>query len=275
MKRIRCIILLAAFSCHPERSSEPVFPPEPAPENAPLVFEGRVPLDEDVYLYIEVFMVPATERGEGSYTLREFLEEDASYTPLSSFKGNYSSLYGNNPGERVVQFLQSAREKGLKRRYLKAGFQGNYTDTQIQMIREEVFRKTDLTVRLQETNKLIVLDDNLQPVTLEGQFNLNRRTSGLFTVEGYFRHTGDTADFAEMNTGERWAVAKVGDYHKAIRQYYQLATDKFEVTYLKGVGYTIRHTDKEGKEIQALVFKKILQMTSSPIPPPGYQQPPQ
>jgi hypothetical protein len=47
-------------------------------------------------------------------------------------------------------------------------------------------------------------------------------------------------------------VSKLGQYHQAIMQYHQLAKDKFEITYLKAV----HHTNKDGEEIEALVFKK-------------------
>ena len=132
------------------------------------------------------------------------------------------------------------------------------------MIREEVFRDSDLTVKLKGKNTLVVLDESLQPVTIDPVFNLHRRTSKLFTVEGYFRHNGDTADFLEMNTKESWAVSKLGDYRHAIRQYHQLTSEKFEVTYLKGVAYTIRQTNRQGNAVDALVLKNILQMTSAP-----------
>ena len=65
-------------------------------------------------------------------------------------------------------------------------------------------------------------------------------------------------------------MSKLGDYHQAISQYHKLTKQKFEVTYLKAIGYSIEQTNREGKQIEALVFKKVLQMTSSPSPPEDY-----
>ena len=67
-----------------------------------------------------------------------------------------------------------------------------------------------------------------------------------------------------MNTKEAWSVTKLGDYHKAITQYHQLVREKSEVTYIKATAFSVRHTNKEGREIEALVLKRVLQMTASP-----------
>jgi hypothetical protein len=272
MKKIIYFILIGIFSCEHERTRDRVSPADTPEDNAWQVYEGRVPLNEKTNLYLEVSMLPSEHRGEGSFVLHEFLEEEGARTPQSSFKGNYSTLYGETPEAQVIQFHHSAQEEGVKRTYLSPGFQGEFANSQIKMIREEVFRKTDLTVKIQGKNHLLVLDENLKVISTDPAFTLTKRTSKLFTVEGYFRHNGDTADFLEMNTKERWAVTKLGNYDQAISQYHRLASDKFEVTYLKGIGYSVRHINKDGREVEALVLKQILQMTSAPALTEEYNQ---
>ena len=61
-----------------------------------------------------------------------------------------------------------------------------------------------------------------------------------------------------------WPVAPLGYYDEAVRRYGMLAKEKFEGVYVKALSYTVSHTDKNGKEWDALVFKKILEMDSMP-----------
>jgi hypothetical protein len=264
MKKMICFLVLGTFSCEMEKKPDERSALYQAESNGWIVYEGCVPLNEESNLLIELSVLPTDRVGEGFFQMKEFIEKNYQYTPTSAFKGKYSTLYGEGEDDIIVQFHNSAQAEGVKRTYLTPGFEGNLTDTHIQMIREERFRQTDLAVKIQGKNKLLVLDQNQQPISIERQFNLAKRTSKLFTLEGYFRHNGDTADFLEMNTKEKWAVSKRGEYGHAINQYHQLAKDKFEVTYLKAIGYSIQHTNKEGKEVDALVLKKVLQMTSSP-----------
>lgn len=263
MKKLICFLLIGLFSCQKEDNAAE----HPASDKLESIrwttYEGRVPLNEKTNLYMEVSLLPADRPGEGSFTLHEWLEVDFLHTPLSSFEGKYSTLYGETPAEAVIQFHNSAQATGLKRTYLTRQM-GNLSASSMRVIREELFRDTDLAVKIQGDNKLIVLDGNSVPVTLDAQFNLTKRTSKLFTLEGYFRHNGDTAEFYEMNTHERWAVSKLGAYYHAIRQYHLLTKAKFEVTYLKATGFSVRQTNKARQEIDALVLKRVLQMTASP-----------
>lgn len=264
MKKLTYLILIGIFSCQTETKRAEISLPDLAADRLWMVYEGRVPLDANTNLHIELSMLPSTGSGEGHYQLKESTETGETMTSVSSFTGKYSSFYGQTPDEIYVQLHNSAHEKGLKRTHSVRSSGGNGEPSRISMIREEVFRKTDLVVMIRSINMAVVVDDRMNPLTLEPYTNLTRRTSPLFTVEGYFRHNGDTADFAEMNTRETWAVSKRGEYLKAIRQYYQLTKKKFDVTYMKAIGFTIRHTDKEGKEVDALVLKKVLQMTAPP-----------
>ncbi|HEY9487134.1 MAG TPA: hypothetical protein VIQ51_02310 [Chryseosolibacter sp.] len=269
MKKLIFIILPGIFSCDNDQRSGNQYPPVYEELTTWTVYEGRVPLNHDDYLYMELSMLPGDRSNEGTYELAEFLEEGLKATSLSSFKGKYSTLRGENLNELIVLFHNSARSDGLKRIYTTRSHRGAATDTGPKIIREEPFRKTDLALKTAGDNKLLVLDDHLRIVSDEREHNLIRRNSRLFTVEGYFRHKGDTADFFEMNTGEMWAVTKLGDYNKAIRQYHLLTNRKFEVTHIKGIAYSVRHINKAGEKIEALTIKKVIQMTTSTAEFPG------
>lgn len=264
MRKTFYFILMGLFTCQTERNPDEVLLEDAAGYSAWFVYEGRVPLNENTSLCIELSMLPGDREGEGNYQLKEFVKTPNTYTPASDFQGKYSTFRGEFPGETIVQLINSSQPKGLRRTYLAPAYQGNITRSRLKVIKEEPFRKTDLILKMESKDRLIVLDQNLKPVSAESEHNLRKRTSRVFTVEGYFRHNGDTADFFEMNTRERWAVSKLGNYHQAIRQYHQLVKEKFEVTYIKGTGYSIRHVNKKGNEIEALVFKEVLQMSSSP-----------
>jgi hypothetical protein len=272
MKKTFFLILIGLFSCRMEKTPDERLWVHTDDSDDWVTYEGRLPLDEERDLHIELSLLEGTRFGEGSYQLKEFVDEKNIFTEASSFHGNYATLYGEEPGELIIQLLNSAQPEGLKRTYLTPGFKGGVTNSRLRMIREEVFRKTDLTLKISGRDKLVVLDEALDPVSSDPNQLLSRRTSKLFTVEGYFTHKGDTADFLEMNTRVRWAVSKHGEYDQAIRQYHTLTTDKFEVTYIKAVGYSIRHTNREGREIDALVFKRIIQMTSSSTLTEEYHQ---
>ena len=262
MKNVIYCFLVVMVSCENRGKIGEEFPDAIEDRESWISYEGRVPLSENSSLYIEVSMRPSNSTGEGTYRLKEFVEGEHAASEPSSFTGNYSTLIGETPEDRIVQFHNSARSEGIKRTYKAPGFVGNITDSHLSMIHEEPFRTTDLTVKAQGKNKLIVLDDALQVVSSEPEDNLVRRTSRLFTVEGQFRHNGFSADFREINTGETWVVSKYGDYSTAIRQNHQLTTRKFEFTYMKAIGFSIRDTVSKGKERDALVIRKVIQMTT-------------
>ena len=267
MKKFAPLLIFLAFCCGTERNptEKNPFPETSTGTTGWMIYEGRVPLEETRFLYIEVSLLPAGIIGEGNYSLRETLQDENGETAISAFNGVYSTLHGEGADDLIIHLHTSSQQEGVKRTYLvKTGFKEYQSKSDIRRIREEIFRKTDLTLKPESKNKLIVLDQHLKPVSDESHFNLIKRASPLFTLEGYFRHNGDTAEFLEMNTKARWAVSKLGRYTEATRQYHKLIKNKFELTYLKAVGYSIDHRNKKGEETQALVFKKILQMSSSP-----------
>lgn len=263
MKNIIFILVIGIFACEKKKKPEDDQAGFTAETNTWIVYEGSIPLDHKTRLHLELALLARGPTGEGSFTLKEFLQVDYTYTPASSFKGKYSTLYGETPAQMIVQLHNSAHPDGFKRIYLTA-VPGTASGSSVAVIREEPFRQTDLAVRIDGSNKLLVLDNNLKPVTLDPEFNLRKRASKLFTLEGYFIYKGDTAEFFEMNTRERWPVAKLGEYYHATRQYHLLTSDKFEVTYMKAVGFSIANPDTGNTITEALVLKKLLQMTSSP-----------
>lgn len=256
-----CCALLATSSCqHPDRADAAMSATDDASEEW-VTYEGKVPLDEESNLYLELSLRLSGETGEGLFKLREFLEDENGRDAISSFKGRYFTLVGETPEERILQLGNTSHDEPLTRRYTIRRSRG--TGSRTIMIREEPFRQSDLVLKIQGREKLLVLDKQLAPVSTDRDHNLVRRTSGIFTLEGYFRHNGDSADFYEINTGEVWAVTKLGDYYKAIRQYHQLTERKFEVTYMKAIGFSINHVNKQGVRTEALVIRKVLQMTST------------
>jgi hypothetical protein len=261
MKKMIILALALTSGCHGRKDAVDIANTSPvAPDHQWTVYEGRVPLDEKHNLYIEVALLPGAVEGIGYFRLTESLEEENAFVALPAIKGMYSVVQGDDADNRAFHLHRSAHAAGVKRAYFS-----NSIMPGIKTMNEEYFRNTDLVLQVKDQHTLIVLDKKAVPITREAQFNLARRMSRPFTVEGYFTHKGDSADFFEINTKEAWAVSKRGTYNQAINQYHQLAKTKFENIYLKAVGYSIHHVNKEGKEVEALVFKKIIQMTSSPV----------
>ena len=261
MEKLVYFILLGIFSCDQPRKANDGLPGFPDAGDRLMTYEGKIPLDEKTNLYVELSLSPSDQPGEGTFRLEEFLESENGRSKISFFEGRYSTLIGDNPDERIMQLYNTAHDRPLRRKYVIRRFNG--TDSQRTVLREEPFRQSDLILKIQGTEKLIVLDKELQALSTEREHNLIRRTSRVFTVEGYFRHNGDSADFYEMNTGDVWPVSKLGDYHKAIKQYYQLTERKFQATYMKATGFSINHVNKEGIDTEALVIRKVVQMTST------------
>jgi hypothetical protein len=256
MKAIFLLLLVSLFSlpsCNERKNTAVPLPEKNGIINDMMIYEGRVPLDEKRALYIELSLVPSTIPGEGRFNLEEIVEDENESTALSSLTGMYAITYGYGEEEQdfMVQLHNSGLSNGIKRVY-----------TTGEKMFEETFRKNDLTLLSKGENKLLVLNNNSKPITLAPEFNLVKRVSKLFTVEGYFIYKNDTTDFFEMNTKEKLAVSNLGEYFKACQQYHQLTEKKSEPIYLKAVGFNVKQMDREGKEIQALVLKRIIQTSS-------------
>jgi hypothetical protein len=250
----RFLLLLMAlftFSCSTkqnDKGTQQIL--EPVSDGVASVYEGRIPLDDKRNIFFEISLTPSVNANEGTYTLTEFIEAEEVVSGNFSAKGLYSAI-DNKMGEREFYLQNSARPDKLKRIY----------QTETGSIREENFRNKDLVIQSADNNMMTVLDNNATPVSTAFQYKLVKRASDLFTIEGYFRHKGDTSEFFEMNTERTWPVLKLGAYMEAARQYYKLATKKGEPVYLKGTAYTVDLTTKGNKKIKALIFKRVIQTT--------------
>lgn len=115
----------------------------------------------------------------------------------------------------------------------------------------------DLTFRIPNDHELILVDEDFEGTTPSQK--LTQRYD-LFTVEGYFTITSDTTDFFEKNTMQYCPVSPLGTYRDAVSKYHTLAREKYEGVYIRALGYSVIHIGRNGKEQEALVFKRILQM---------------
>lgn len=245
------VTLLFTQSCMQSDNRPDAQPSEVNNHNNWIVYDGRVPLDEKRSLSIELSIKTGENPNEGSYQLREVEEGEQGEGNLPLRKGIFSAEYDREQDEWILVLHNSAHEKGVKRIYR----------ADHNTIREVMFRKNDLMLKRQGDTLMIVLDHERQPITLDPESNPIRRTSRLFTVEGYFVYRGNTAEFFEMNTREKWQISKRGEFYEASRQYHQLAKEKFESLYLKAVAYSIAGDDQHDR----LVFKRIIQASSSPV----------
>lgn len=216
-----------------------------------ITYEGRVPLNDNDYLHMEVSMLPGNP-GEGIYTLQETLKTETGSDNVGSFKGTYST-FSNSSGDIEVHFQNSVHSSSMKR---------TWRSDDGKRIREEQYRVGDLILRKDGEHKLIALDNSHQPISLDPDDNLSKRTSFVFTVEGTFAHVGDSSVFYEVNTNQVWPVAKQGEYYLATRQYHELANLKNQGVYLKGTAFSIHGLSSKGRPRDVLVFKKIIAMNA-------------
>lgn len=248
----RLLFLLVSISflgCSDLKKSDEEFPVKSTTDW--IAYEGRIPVNDKDYLYLELAMLPGNP-GEGSYKLRESLKTDAGIEKVGEFRGSYTTFA--TTGEIEIHFQNSSYPSGIKRTYKSADGK---------RIREEEYRVRDLVLRKDGDYKMIALDNANEPISMEDDDNLSKRTSTVFTVEGTFAHVGDSSVFYEVNTNQVWPVSKQGEYDLAIRQYHQLANLKNEGVYLKGTGFSIHQLTANGKNKESLVFKKIISMSSS------------
>jgi hypothetical protein len=252
MLRYFSLLTLFLSACDSAKPVDEEFPVEEVSDW--ITYEGRVPLNDKENLYLEIDMLPRAP-GEGLYFLKERFEGETGMEDVGSFKGNYTT-FSSADGNIEIHFQNSSYETGIKR---------SYRSPDGKRIREEDYRVRDLVLRKDGDYRMIALDNANEPISIEANHNLSKRTSIVFTVEGKFAHVGDSSVFYEVNTNRTWPVSRQGLYELATRQYHQLANSKNEGIYLKGTGFSIQQENKKGKLREALVFKKIITMTSSPV----------
>jgi hypothetical protein len=241
------------LSCAPKKETLQFYP-DSEPNSEWSSYEGRIPLDDHRALVIEMNLLASATPAEGEYQLFEYIDNGSSIDAISKLTGSYSSY---REGENVVvQLFNSSLGDLVNRTYYAKNERGDLR------YREEKLRAVDLRLLRHDDETFSVLATTSKPVSVNANDRIYKRTSVYFTIEGYFRHTGDSADFFEVNTETRWAVTKMGAYGAAIRQYHELAQDKFQPVYLKGVGFSINRPDEKGNRVEALVIKKLVQMSS-------------
>lgn len=244
------VIILLCFGCNDLKKSEEEFPVKSSTDW--ITYEGRIPVNENDYLYLELSMRPGNA-GEGTYRLEELLRTQAGSEKVGSFRGSYSS-FATPRGDIEIHFQGSSYPTGIRR---------TSTSADGKRIREEEYRVRDLVLRKDGDHRMIALDNANEPISVDLDDNLSKRTSTIFTVEGTFAHVGDSAVFYEVNTERVWPVSKQGEYALAIRQYYELANLKNEGVYLKGTGFSIDQLNLKGERKESLVLKKIISMSKT------------
>jgi hypothetical protein len=239
MKKISSVVfLLALISCHPEKSTGP-FPVHFVADRDLIIYEGAISLRGEV-LSIELGLKAERTNENSFYRLSALSSEHNSYITGWAGNGTYTILSANDR-ERFIQLHKVTYSQ----------FTGRG-----KMPRQETM---DLTFRISSDYELILVDDDFDEITPLQKLT---RRSNLFTVEGYFTVSGDTTDFFEQNTREYWPVSNLGFYDEAVLKYGELATEKYEGIYLRALAYSVHNIAADGKEREALVFKKILKMGS-------------
>ena len=253
MTRRLLFILILCTCCSRKENTDAIVQPSAA--RGWIAYEGKIPLDETRNLIVELALLASDNPSEGSYRLVERLEHENLLEDVSNLEGSFS-VYNDND-RVVIQLLNSGLSDPVKRTFYSKNERGKVA------YQEENLRAEDLSLVYLDDDMLSVLASFSEPVSRDPNHYIYKRSSDVFTIEGYFRHTGDSADFYEMNTERSWAISKNGAYGSAIKQYHQLAEEKFEPVYLKGTGFSIQRHDKKGKKVQALVIKRLLQMSSA------------
>src|SRR5688500_2363954 len=105
MKKTFYFILIGLFSCQTEKKPDELSLEDTSGYSEWMVYEGRIPLNENSHLCIEVSILPGLPTGEGSYRLEEFVETENTYVRASYFNGKYSTFYGNLPAEMIIQLI--------------------------------------------------------------------------------------------------------------------------------------------------------------------------
>lgn len=251
------LIFLFAFalllSCDSRNTSDGRFSEN---DRAVLTYEGRIVLNRDENLYVILSLRGSDEAGSGRYQLSETYEASDGYHTLPLLTGAYS-FEATTEGAIVVRMQQSGRDVPIKRMFI------NPTDNKVY---EENFRDGDLTIiRSDDMTTATIINLRSQRIDPSNEPILVRRTSRPFTIEGYFTHMGDTSRFEEINTRELWAVSKLGIYYQVLRQYHELASEKYERIYFKGVGYSVVNARGGSDHGDALVLQRVAQMTSAPM----------
>lgn len=246
MKALLILLAGAVISCsRPQPISEP-YPNYLIKDEDWIVYEGTLPSSYGPDVHVELSFFPDAPGFDSPYQMMEYPNAGSptEYQGWIGSRGRYIVL--SSPEGQIIHISDRSFIKAISMR-------GELPMPEI--------GKENLYLKSEGEHELIFLDEKLKKSS--GNYVLTRRASPLFTVEGYFSVYNDTTDFFERNTGKEWSVAKLAEYDEAVKNYDYLSKEKFEGVYLKALAYTVRHLNQEGKEIDALVFKKILHMDST------------
>jgi hypothetical protein len=250
MKQSTLFLLVFLIACHSKDKEEVIFDPVSyEPELEWVTYEGLYPDGKSGDLTIELTLRTGGVGLDNKYTIAGRNYEctgDCVYISSNS-NGTYSTMYGSKPSEVVIQLKGS--QSGT---FVTAGSK----DAVQKFITTNTTKEVDLYFKSDGGDRLIAVDDDFDPLTDDLKYILFRR-SKPFTVEGYLTFLKDSAEFFELNTRENWVVAKLGAYKNAKIKYFELAKEKFEGLYVKGLAYTVHHVTPQGKEIDALVLRRI------------------
>lgn len=247
MKKLLLFLSFAALlSCSKLRPAGEPFPHYQIDEEDWITYEGILPAKNEREIQVELSLVPANPGMASHYRMYESFDAKGpgnAYSPSVSSKGKYEVL--SSPGTTIIRLMDKTTTGALFR----------MPDKDLQI-------KEDLYLRSNGDHELILVDGDLQAV--DARYTLTRRASPLFTVEGYFTVYRDTTDFFEKNTRKKWSVAQLGEYDEAVKKYNYLAKEKFEGVYVKALSYSVLRKNREGEDVKALVFKKIIEIDSMP-----------
>lgn len=244
------LILLAAviFSCSRPQPVSQSYPNYLIKEEDWIVYEGTLPSSYGPEVHVELSLFPGPPGLDSRYMMVEY--PDTIRQPTKEFEG-----WVGSSGRYMV--LSSSQDQIIHisdRTFVRAiSMKGDFPRPE--------FGKENLYLKSEGEDELVLVDENLKEKN--HNYVLTRRSSPLFTVEGYFSLYDGTTDFYEKNTRKVWSVAQLAEYDKAVKKYKYLAKQKFEGVYLKALSYTVRDLTQDGKEINLLVFKKILHMDST------------
>jgi hypothetical protein len=252
------VLLSICLSCaSKEENQEPAAAYE-APENETwFVYEGVVRSDAGNDIKMELSLLQNSVGLESEYRTEEEFINSRDDRLFTTRKGTYSILYGAG-GEMVITLHESSGQS--------LGWQpgkGYSIDPKLpsEKIRASA-RVGQLVLKTgRNSNELMLLDEDSNPVAADDRYTLKRR-SILFTVEGFVTIEPTVTDFFELNTRENWIVAQSGSYGEVQQKYVELATEKHEGIYLKAVAFYIDDADESGAGVRNLVIKEIISMKS-------------
>ena len=229
MRHLGIFLCLAGLlSCSRTRVSDESFPDYLSVDEDWITYEGTLPCQDRVDAHVELSLRPGPFGMKSHYSLRETISgkyDGEKFVMGTRSEGTYSVL--ESPAGRIMEITHKIMNNAL---IIGRPFMDG------KLVQD------DLRLRISGDHELVLLDDNFQQVS--EKYTLTRRTSPLFTVEGYFTVYDDTTDFFERNTQKTWSVAQLGEYDLALKKYNYVSKEKFEGVYLRALSYTVRSVDK-------------------------------